>query len=120
MTRDHEPFVVCLLEGATALGGVRMQLPAGDFGTIAELYDRFLTWVNAAERSPEERDRYFNRCKEIKEGTHTDWPYPIVLGHSKQIHDGKHRLIAAYAHSIATEPVRLHAFWGCPAGCPCH
>jgi hypothetical protein len=120
VTENHQPFEIWLLEVAGDLGRVRMQLPTGECGTIAELHCRFAAWVNAPERTPAERDRYFNRCREIENGTYNRWLRPIVLGPERQIHDGKHRLLAAYARALAGGPLNLEVFWGCTEACHSH
>lgn len=120
VTENHQPFEIWLLEGACDLGRVRMQLPTGECGMIAVLHCRFAAWINAPERPSAERDRYFQRCSEIANGTYKRWHRPIVLGPGLQIHDGKHRLLAAYARTIAGEPLNLEVFWSRGEVCHSH
>ena len=112
VTETHQPFEVWRLESPDDLGQVRMQLPTGEGGTIAELYPAFLAWIDAPERTPEERARYFERHHDVETEAHREWTKAIVLGPGRQIHDGKHRLLAAYAHAIAGIEVSLDVFWG--------
>src|SRR5438270_13131438 len=110
VTEKHQPFEVWLLEGADDFGRVRMQLPTGELGTIVHLHAQFLAWVEAPERTPEERARYWDRYADIEGGEHVHWPRSIVLGPEQQVHDGRHRLMAAYSHPMAGRHVSLEVF----------
>ncbi len=76
VTENHQPFAVWLVEGAGDLGKIRVQLPTGEFGTVAELHAQFLAWVSAPERTPEEQARYWDRYHDIKGGMHENWLRP--------------------------------------------
>ena len=95
------------------IGRISMQLPdTRQLGPIEKLFADFRRWIEtAAEEAP--RRRYHCRVDDIRTGGWRKWTHPIVLGKSMQIHDGKHRLLAAYESCRNTASgFEINVYWG--------
>jgi hypothetical protein len=82
--------------GREDIGNIGAQLPSGELGTISSLFAEWKAWL----RSPDPRvvwsaDVYGAFVQLLREGESFS-VRPIVLGSSMQIHDGRHRLFAAF------------------------
>jgi hypothetical protein len=94
------------------IGAIGAQVPSGELGTVSSLFAAWKAWL----RSPDPRvvwsaDVYGAFVQLLREGESFS-VLPIVLGSSMQIHDGRHRLFAAFEflgeHSSART---FEVFW---------
>ncbi len=72
----------------------------------------FSTWMTnwVAPNRLGEGDRHRQMLDVLTRGD--DFHFrPILLGATKQIHDGKHRLFAAYDYAGVTPGLELEVFW---------
>lgn len=82
--------------GGQDLGRIGAQLPDGKMGAVWELFAEWKTWLGSSDpRAPSSAARHHRFVQLLREGRTFD-VRAIILGHAMQIHDGKHRLFAAY------------------------
>jgi len=78
------------------IGKIGAQLPSGTMGTVASLLAEWKEWL----RSPDPRVVWSNAVHgafvQLLRQRESFSVLPIVLGPSMQIHDGRHRLFAAF------------------------
>jgi hypothetical protein len=108
VTLANGPYSVFRIVTLAALGDIIFQLPGtNEHPRIADGYPAWLAYLKV---HPEDRPRYENQVAVVTRGASFE-KRPILLP-NKRIHDGKHRLLAAYGHALQHGlPNNLEVFW---------
>lgn len=86
--------------------------PNDGMGTIESLFERWMKWVSSgAPQAAEDAATHEHFLSVLRSGK-TFERFPIVLDDRRQIHDGRHRLFAAF-HFLKTDAGdrRFQIFW---------
>jgi hypothetical protein len=78
------------------IGGVGAQLPSGTMGTISSLLGEWKTWLGSTDPQAVGSAAAHEAFTQTLRSGNSFAVRPIVIGPTMQIHDGRHRLFAAF------------------------
>jgi len=108
-TEGAAPYGIWSLD-AEDIGDVGCQLPDGTMGAVRHMYKRWMSeWI---DHDPTSRHATTHQrlLAALRERGRFD-VRPIVLDAGRQIHDGKHRIFAAFEYTETAPGFLLEVFW---------
>jgi hypothetical protein len=98
--------------GREDIGNVGAQLPSGKMGSISALFAEWKEWLRSSDpRAPWSAALHAAFVHLCQRGDCLS-VRPVLLGHSMQIHDGRHRLFAAFeGHGEDADDRRIEVYW---------
>jgi len=112
VVRARSAFGVWSLD-AQDLGRIGAQLPSGKMGTISTLFAEWSAWLRSSDaRAPRSAALHSGFVHLLRQGQ-AFAVRPIILGDAMQIHDGRHRLVAAFEFFTerGCRGGRVEVFW---------
>jgi hypothetical protein len=111
IVRTRTPFGIWLFDGPD-LGTIGAQLPGGKIGTVSALFAEWTEWLGSSDPQARWSAALHSGFVHLLRQGQVFAVRPIVLGEAMQLHDGRHRLFAAFEYLRELGNGRsLEVFW---------